>query len=227
MCPVGDRTLLDWALDSLSPAVVDLAVNCHHGCDQIDAHVSERIGSLGRPIHLSVEAPVALGTAGAVAHLARWLDGRGALVVNGDTWQRSDLRTFVDGWDGERVRVLTSTPLPFGARSGIVASILPWRYVAGLSIEPSGLWESVWRTELDDGRLDAVHHDGTVVDCATPRDYLRANLEWSGGESVIGSGARVQGVVERSVVWPGAAVGPHEHLVDAIRLDDRRTVLCR
>ena len=224
---MGDRALLDWALDSLTPAVADLAVNCHHGRDQIECHTTARGDDRGRPIHLSIEEPEALGTAGAIAALAPWLDGRGALVVNGDTWQRANLVDFVAGWDGERVRILTSTPLPFGPRSGIVASILPWAAITGLSATPSGLWETLWRGELAEGRLDAVHHDGVVVDCATPRDYLRANLLWSGGESVVGAGARVQGVLERCVVWPGATVGPTEHLVDAIRMDARRTVLCR
>ena len=224
---MGDRALLDWALDSLTPAVTDLAVNCHHGRDQIERHVVERGDERGRAIHVSVEQPEALGTAGAVAALAPWLDGRSALVVNGDTWQRADLADFVAGWDGERVRILTSTPLPFGATSGIVASILPWAAITGLAAAPSGLWETVWRGELAEGRLDAAHHDGVVVDCATPSDYLRANLAWSGGDSVIGAGAVVQGVLERCVVWPGASVGPQEHLVDAIRLDARRTVLCR
>ena len=229
---MGDRALLDWALDSLSPAVDHMAVNCHHHREQIERHLERRSGSGGpltrsAEIHVSVEEPRALGTAGAVAQLRDWLDGRGALIVNGDTWQRADLRSFADGWDGERVRILTSSPLPFGPRSGVVASILPWELVTDLPVEPSGLWEQVWRTELAAGRLDAVHHDGAVVDCATPSDYLRANLTWSGGASVIGDGATVLGTLERSVVWPGATVGPHEHLVDAIRMDDGRTVLCR
>ncbi len=224
---MGDRALLDWALDALTPAVSALAINVHHGRDQLERHVAARVARTGAPIHVSAEEPEALGTAGAIAALAPWLDGRSALVVNGDTWQRADLAAFVDGWDGERVRILTSSPLPFAPRSGVVASILPWTAITGLEARPSGLWETSWRAELEQGRLDAVHHDGPVVDCATPRDYLRANLRWSGGESVIGEGAVVEGRVERSVVWPGATVGPSEHLVDAIRTDARRTVLCR
>ncbi len=224
---MGDRALLTWALDSLAPAVLDLAVNCHHGADQVRELVEYEAVRRARPIRVSAEEPAALGTAGAVAQLVPWLDGRGALVVNGDTWQRADLADFVAGWDGTRVRILTSSPLPFGPRSGVVASIVPWAIAERLRPEPSGLWEEVWRAELDAGRLDAVHHRGPVVDCATPRDYLRANLAWSGGESVIGEGAVVDGRVERCVVWPGARVAPHEHLVDAIRMDDRLTVLCR
>ncbi len=154
------------------------------------------------------------------------MDGRGALVVNADTWQRADLAAFAAGWDGERVRVLTSSSLPFGPRSGVVASIVPWPVVRGLAAEPSGLWEVVWRDELAAGGLDAVHESAAVVDCATAADYLRANLTWSGGANVVGQGASVDGRLVRSVVWPGERVAAGELLVDAIRADGR-TVLVR
>ena len=66
--------------------------------------------------------------------------------------------------------------------------------------------------------------DAPVVDCGTPARYLRANLLWSGGESVIGDGAVVEGEVVRSVVWDGARVAAGERLVDAIRASDQMTV---
>lgn len=223
LCPVGDRALLDWALESLVAAVPDLAVNVHHHAGQIVDHLAGSDGS--QSVHISHEA-TPLGTAGALGQLRVWMDGRGALVVNADTWQRADLAAFVAGWDGERVRLLTSTPLPFGPRSGVVASIVPWSVVRRLAAEPSGLWEVVWRDELASGRLDAVHESGAVVDCATPADYQRANMVWSGGASVVGAGAIIEGRVVRSVVWPGERVGAGEVLVDAIRADGR-TVLVR
>jgi MurNAc alpha-1-phosphate uridylyltransferase len=225
MCPVGDRPLLDWALDALAPAVGQVAVNVHHHAAQIVDHLAARADGAGG-VHVSHEVERALGTAGAIGNLRGWLAGRGALVVNADTWHRADLAAFAAGWDGERVRVLTPTPLPFGPRSGVVASILPWHVAQRLTPTPSGLWELVWHGELEQGRLDAVHAPGDAVDCATPADYLRANLVWSGGASVIGAGAVVEGSVTRSVVWPGASVARGEVLVDAIRAD-RRTVLVR
>jgi NDP-sugar pyrophosphorylase family protein len=224
LCPVGDRTLLDWALDALGPAVGAVAVNVHHRADQIVGHLGA--SAAGSGVHVSHEEDRALGTAGAIGHLRTWLDGRGALVVNADTWQRADLAAFVAEWDGERVRLLTDSPLPFGPRSGVVASILPWSIAQRLTATPGGLWELVWHGELELGRLDAVHHRGPVIDCATPADYLRANLTWSGGSPVIGDGAVIEGSVVRSVVWPGATVAPGEVLVDAIRADGR-TVLVR
>jgi N-acetyl-alpha-D-muramate 1-phosphate uridylyltransferase len=226
LCPVGDRTLLDWSLDALEAAVDAVAVNVHHGRDPIVAHLGARAATSTRQVHLSIEEPEALGTAGAVGRLRDWLDGRGVLVVNADTWHRADLARFAAGWDGERVRILTDSALPFGPRSGVVASILPWSVARELDEVPSGLWECVWGDELAAGRLDAVHESGPVVDCGRPTDYLRANLEWSGGESVLGAGAQVEGTVVRSVVWPGAHVAAGEVLVDAIRADGR-TVLVR
>ena len=121
LCPVGGRPLLDWSLDALATVTGSVAVNAHHGLDQMQEHLSLRPG-----VHLSIETSQPLGTAGAIGQLRPWLDGRAVLVVNADTWHRADLAAFVAGWDGERVRILSSGPMPFGARSGIVASILPW-----------------------------------------------------------------------------------------------------
>ena len=224
LCPVGDRTLLEWSLSALEAVVAadEIAVNAAHLAEQVVEAVEDRLPRTGP--HLSVEEH-ALGTAGAIGRLRPWLQGRGALIVNADTWHRADLAAFAAGWDGERVRLL-SPELPFGPRSGVVASILPWSIAATLAAEPAGLWEAVWRRELAQGRLDAVHHDGAVVDCATPADYLHANLVWSGGAAVIGPGAVVEGAVQRSVLWPGARVERHELLVDAIRTP-LRTVLVR
>jgi MurNAc alpha-1-phosphate uridylyltransferase len=228
LCPVGERALLDWSLEALRPAVDEVAVNAHHFWEQIRDHLRSDASTTSGHVapHLSVEHDVALGTAGALGALRDWLDGRSALIVNADTWHRADLSAFVAGWDGERVRLLTSTALPFGPRSAVVASLLPWSIVATIEATPAGLWERVWRAELTEGRLDAVHHAGTVVDCATPRDYLAANLAWSGGESVVGDGAVVEGSARRCVLWPGARVHPHEHLVDAVRTPTM-TVLVR
>jgi NDP-sugar pyrophosphorylase family protein len=169
---------------------------------------------------------VPLGTAGAVGQLRDWLAGRAVLVANSDTWHRVELRPFVDAWDHERVGVLTTSTLPFGPGSAVVASLMPWSVASTLTAEPSGLWEAVWRDELDAGRLDVHFVDADVVDCGTPADYLRANLAWSGGASVVGEGAEVLGTTERAVVWAGARVRRGERLVHAIRTPSR-TVLVR
>ena len=65
---------------------------------------------------------------------------------------------------------------------------------------------------------DAPEHRGRpLIDCGNPPDYLRANLLASGGASVIGAGAVVEGRVEESVVWPGARVYAGERLVRSVR----------
>jgi hypothetical protein len=250
LCPVGGVPLLDLALDRLAPATGTgpdaLAVNAHHHADQVVAHVAGRA-------HLSVETPQALGTAGALGALRGWLDGRDVLLTNADGYLAAGLGAFAAGWDGERCRLLcvpvAGTPLraDFAGPDGsglryVGACLLPWRLVAGLAAEPSGLYEVLWRAEARAGRLDlvttaAVGADGTVLDCGTPAQYLAANLDAvrrAGGSvvhpsavvtgtvtaSVVGAGARVEGELERCVVWDGARVRPGERLVEVVRTDD-------
>jgi NDP-sugar pyrophosphorylase family protein len=174
-----------------------------------------------------VEEGEALGTAGAVVHLRGWLDGRPALVVNGDTWSTIELGPLVEGWDGERVRVLVAGGDDLVDGVGVLGSLLPPDVIATLPHRPAGLYEACWKPLRAEGRVEVVGAEGPFVACDTPRDYLAANLAWSGGAPVVGAGAVVEGELVRSVVWPGAVVRPGERLVDAIRLDDQHTVLVR
>lgn len=230
LCPVGDRPLLDHALDRLGAAAIggerDVAVNAHRFREQVAQHVA------GRAL-LSVEEPDALGTAGALGRLRDWIAGRPVLVTNADAWlPDADLGAFVDGWDGERTRLLVVADHvhgDFGQRRYCGAALMPWAVVRELAAVPSGLYEVSWDRAWADGRLDLVTHGGPFIDCGTPMDYLAANLTWSGGANVIGedavvaSGARL----ERSVVWPGAEVRASEKLAGAVRYDRGRTLLVR
>jgi MurNAc alpha-1-phosphate uridylyltransferase len=215
LCPVGDTTFLDLALDRVRPHVPGgaISVNAHHLAEQIAAHVGDRV-------HLSVEAPEALGTAGAIGALRGWLDGRDVLIANGDVvlHPAPALAEFVSGWDRERPRLLVveagGERADFDGRwrfAGV--SLLPAAMAASLPAEPSGLYEVLWRRTP----LDLVTTTAHYVDAADPSAYLRANLLLSGGESVIGSGATVDGHVERCVVWPGATVLAGERLVEMVR----------
>lgn len=237
LCPVANRPLLDHAvgrvLDALAegarraahprrgglgaaPVAADVAVNVCHGRAQLEAHLGARWPAL----HVSVEEP-ALGTAGAIGPLRAWLDGRALLIVNGDTWCPASLVPFVAGWDGERVAVAVSGRPPLHARSGIVASILPGADAATVASEPAGLWERFWRDRLAAGALQSFGVDGPFVDCATPADYLRANLlaiaggDRAGAEGAAEPGAAAGGVDAgavrgpRSLVHPTAVLGPH------------------
>jgi mannose-1-phosphate guanylyltransferase/MurNAc alpha-1-phosphate uridylyltransferase len=222
MCPVGALPLVDHALARFDGVGAALAVNVHHGRAQLEAHLDGRA-------HVSVEPDEALGTAGAVGHLRDWLAGRAVVVLNGDTWCPAPVHDLVAGWDGETVRVQVMGDEPFGPRSRVAGTLLPWSVASTLPDAPSGLWELVWRDALSAGRIETVAVPAGLpfFDCGTPASYLAANLHDSGGEPVIGRGAEVDGELVRSVVWPGAVVGQGERLVDAIRTDGRITVLVR
>lgn len=225
LCPVANVTLLDLALARLASIGADPAVNVHHHAEAIGSHVGERAT-------ISHERDEALGTAGALAALHDWIDGRPVAVVNADTWCPGGLAHLVEGWDGERVRVLVPGRGAFGPRSPVVGTLLPWRLVEPLLPTPSGLYELVWRDEAEAGRLEVVAHDGPWADCGTPEHLLETNLMVLDGGSVIDPSAEVGGTVERSavaprclvagqvadsVLFPGAVVAAGETLDRAIR----------
>ena len=212
--------LLDHALARLGAVIDDSAVNAHHHAAAIVEHVAGRA-------HVSVEEGEALGTAGGVAGLRPWLAGRSALVVNADTWTTVALAPLLDGWDGRTVRVLLVGADDLSPGAGVAGCLLPPAAVDALPLRPAGLYEVCWRPLHQRGELEVITADGAFVSCDRPSDYLRANLAVSGGEPVIGAGARIEGQVVRSVVWTGGTVEAGEVLVDAVRTDDGRTVLVR
>lgn len=222
LCPVNNEALIDHALGRLRSVTSDLAVNVHVTQPLLRAHLADD----GREaVTVSVEEGESLGTAGPLGALRDWIDGRPAVVVNGDTWCPGGLENLVEGWDGNRIRVLFTGAGDFGPWAKIAGALIPWSEIKSLEAEPSGLWEVSWRQAAAEGRLESVRHAGPFVDCADAADYLRANLLAAGG-SVIAPDATVEGTVEDSVVWPGAAVAAREHLYRAIRTP-KRTVLVR
>ena len=218
LCTVGGRPLLDLALERVAPHVGRTAVNAHHHADLLRAALA------GRDVHVEVESPEALGTAGALANLRSWLDGAAVLLTNADAYypDPSAVAGLVDGWDGERPRLLCvpdGVPGVLGGVRYVGSALLPWWSVRDLAPEPSGLYEVSWRALHEEGRVELVVDDLVHIDCGTPADYLAANMTASGGESVVGEGAVVEGTLVGSVVWPGARVLPDERLVDSIRAD--------
>lgn len=177
---VGGRTLLEHALErvasvvALSPA--DVAVNAHWLADQIAAAVAGRA-------HLSIEAAEALGTAGAVGALRPWIADRDLLVTNADAFLAPppDLTGFVAGWDRRRPRLLVvadAARADFDGRWRFAGtSLLPARAAATLEPVPSGLYETVWRSQP----LDLVPTSSLFVDCGTPADLDCARLLAAGG----------------------------------------------
>lgn len=228
LCPVLNRPLLDWAIERVASVTRDVAVNAHHHAELVAAHVGSRA-------HLSIEQPAALGTAGAIGRLRGWLDGRAVVVTNADAWGATRLNDLLDGWDGRCPRVLVvpvAESPDFAGPSGSAgtgyrfagASLLPAATAASLGPVPSGLYETVWRQAEAAGKLEFVVTRKPFFDCGTPADYLAANLCASGGESVVGAGAVVDGHIERCVVWANGHVDAHERLADCIRVGRDLTV---
>jgi NDP-sugar pyrophosphorylase family protein len=229
LCPVGGVPLVDLALRRVEAVTPAIAVTAHHGAGQLAAHLARA----DRPPRLSLEQPEALGTAGALGALRGWIDGRPVLVHNADAWTTARLEVAVAAWDGERPAVVIDAP-EFSPGVGLVATLLPWSSVAGLEAVPSGLYGAVLAPASSTGRLQVLPVGATFVDCGTPGDYLRANLEaarLAGGRivdptaqvygvverAVVGAQAVVEGVVRDSVLWDDARVGPDEALSGVIR----------
>lgn len=225
LCPVANVPLVDLAVERVRDVGVGgVAVNVHHHRDRMVEH----LGPLG--VHVSIEEGEPLGTAGAIGLLRGWIAGRPAIVHNADAWFSGDLRPFVDGWDGQRIRLLTVPARPgmadFDDRTFAGVSLLPWRDVAPLEAAPTGLWEVSWRQAMVDGRVELFDLHGPWFDTGTPSRYLAANLAASGGAGVVSPDAEVAAgaVVDRSVVWAGATVAAGEHLVEQIRAPGGITV---
>jgi N-acetyl-alpha-D-muramate 1-phosphate uridylyltransferase len=213
MCPVGNRPLVDWAIDRVAPHVRSVAVNAHESAPALIEHLAGRV-------HVSVERGERLGTAGALGRLRPWIDGRHVLVHNADSFVDDDLTGLLDGWNGEEPRLLVRSgdaPSDFATMRFLGVSLLPARIAASLPDEPCGLYSLAWKPAYDEGRLEMVEAVGTSIDCGTAADYLRANLHVSGGTSVVDPTAIVEGSITRCVVWPGARVEADEVLVDSIR----------
>jgi N-acetyl-alpha-D-muramate 1-phosphate uridylyltransferase len=224
LCPVGNVPLLDLALDSVRPHAAGIAVNVHHLADQVRAHLD------GTSVHVSDESVRLLESAGAIGHLRDWVEGCPVLVRNADAYLTSGLEALVDGWSGDRPRILAvarDRPSDFGRWQYVGACLLPAREARRLPDAPASLNDLVWRPAWERGELEVVEAVGQHIDCGTPADYLRANLVASGGASVVGAGAVVLGRIERVVVWPGGRVGPGEVLADCIRVGADVTVDAR
>src|SRR5436309_2223441 len=150
LCPVGNVPLVDWSIGWARSVTDAVAVNVHNGRAAMESHLAGRV-------HQAIEEPQVLGTAGGVANLKNWVDGRAVLTLNADSWHDADLDEFTGGWDGERVRLLVASE-GFGPRARVVASLLPWREVEQLPTTRSGLYEVCWRPAADAGRIEVVHH---------------------------------------------------------------------
>jgi NDP-sugar pyrophosphorylase family protein len=223
LCPVNNEPLVDGAIRRVRAVAEHIAVNVNAHRDQMTEHLERH-----PDLELSIELPVALGTAGALGRLRSWIDGRDVLVHNSDSWHNADLAKYlVDGWDGNSMRLLV-VPSPrasdFGHTTYAGVCLLPWAEISKLTEQPSGLYEVLWRNAESEGRLELITYDGPWFDCGSPSTYLAANLSASNGQTVIGKGASIEGSAIRSVIWPGAVVRRGERLVEVIRASETLTV---
>jgi NDP-sugar pyrophosphorylase family protein len=241
LCPVGNMPLLDRALARVGELRLAgpgrVAVNASWLGEQVVAHV-------GRRAHVSVEASP-LGTAGGVARLREWIEGRSVLVGNADAYLAGGtIDRLLASWDGQTVRLLgvPAGPGADGTFAGYAFggfSLLPWRWVRDLREDSGELVHAVWRPAEAAGAVEVVAFTGYFRDTGTPADYLAANLHAAAGRnliapdaevtgacrhSVVGAGAVVRGSLTRCVVWSGGRVGEAEDLTDAVRAGTDLTV---
>jgi MurNAc alpha-1-phosphate uridylyltransferase len=220
LCPVNNEPLIDIAIGIVEKHTRAIAVNVHHGREQMEEHLTDRV-------HLSFEEERALGSAGAVGALRDWLGGRNLLIANADRYHADDLRSLLDGWNGESARLLVVEDPErgdFGTKRFAGASLLPWAEASRLDPEPAALKEACWEPMRHQELLELVESDASFVDCGTPAEYHHANMLAAAGHNVVAPGVRVDGEIERCVLWPGTHVGAKERLVDAIRASDDVTV---
>jgi NDP-sugar pyrophosphorylase family protein len=208
MCPVDNIPLLDRAIERAKQFCDAVAVN---GLNRLAPHLAER------DVHASIEGDEPLGTAGALWNLREWIDGRDVVVLNADAYIEGDLTDLTRGPEISEPRLAVIEDrrrADFENRWRYVGvCVLPWSIVRRLEV--GGLYAQVFAS----GSLGYVTGARWFTDCGTPRDYHAANMRASGGANVVGEGARIDGTIERCVVWPDSVVEPHEHLVDAIRAE--------
>lgn len=207
--PVGDRSLLQRALDLLEPHVDELAVNVSDHVDWFRSHVPPGV-------HIAEEGAEPLGTGGAIHNLLDWIGDRDVLVLNADSVHLGDIGPFVDGAHRAPTRLLVT----HDPRRPDFDNL--WRFT-GLStmqrseldrLGPSSrdLYHHLWVAGMAEGRVETVPFGGLAIDCGTPAGLLAANLIESGGRTVVEAGGTIEGSADRCLVLADGVVGPDEQL---------------
>ena len=181
-----------------------IAVNVHHGRDAAGG-APRTGGSTSRSRSPRRWAPPARSGA-----LREWIDGRPVLVVNGDTWCRarrprraSSTAGTASGcgcWSSGGGPLRPAQP----GRRGRCCRGREVERLAGRAVGPlrGGRGAPTRRA----GRLEVGRLRRAVRRLRHAGDVPRRQPSASGGESVVGAGAVVDGRIERCVVWPGAVV---------------------
>ncbi|WP_158600653.1 nucleotidyltransferase family protein [Tessaracoccus antarcticus] len=208
---VNNEELLARSISQAAAVAARTAVNAFHLAEQIVEFVERS------SIHVSRE-PQLMGTAGAVAQVAHWLEDDDLLILNADTWLAALDEDFVAGWDRTGPRLLVKDvgrASDFGTLRFVGASLLPNELARGLQVKPSGLYEEVWRPRI--GSLDLFVTQAMAFDCGTPLEFLQANLAVSGLSAVVHPTSHPGGTVVDSVFLRGATSPPGSVCVGEIR----------
>lgn len=202
---LGDRTLLDHALDRLLAAGVEqVVVNCHWQADMLIAHVAAR--TEGPRIVIQREETL-LGTGGAVLKALPHFGADPFFVVNGDTFWLDGPHPALDrlagSWDADEADAVLLLHRTFQVSAEVGAGdfsldslgkvirraelqIVPYVYT-GVQIIDHRLCRSVapnggvfgasrfWEAALERERLRGVVHDGLWFHLSTPPDLAEAD----------------------------------------------------
>lgn len=197
LIPVAGRPLLDWAIDHMAEAGVELiVVNVHHLGEQIEAHLKGR----SSPKIVVSREPERLETGGGVAHALEHFEDEPFFVFNGDAFLLNGpspaLSVLSAGWDDAAMDgLLLVHPTieafgyvgdgdfcmdPFGLLSRRPERQLAPYLFTGVQVlhprlfrkAPSGPFSLnvLYDRAMAAGRLRGVLHDGKYFHVGTPAD---------------------------------------------------------
>lgn len=246
--PLAGRALIERVLEGLvAQGVTDAVLNLHHRPDTITSIVGDGT-HLGLGVRYSWESPI-LGSAGGPRRALALLDADTFLIVNGDTICDVALAPMIAAHRASGANVtMAVVPNPAPNRyngilldehdrvSGFVPrghAVRSWHFV-GVQVVQAAVFASlpdgvpaetvhgVYRSMVasERGGLRGHRVNDRFFDVGTPRDYLDAALALSSQHALDAGAAIAPGArVTRSVVWPGATVGPHAVLDDCVVTD--------
>ena len=231
LVPVGDRTILEHAIDCLRGAgISELVVNVHHL-----AEVFERtVRGFAEPVRVTIETEIR-GTAGGVAGARKYLSNAPVLVWNGDILVAPPLDQLLVGSEPDAYCLGVSPRAPGEGNVGLDArgQVVRLRgerfgeeassgdYVGVISLgagvvaslpERGCMVGDVALPRLRaGGRISSVSVTTPWTDAGDPKSLLAANLAWlrfRGLDGFVADGATVARTVQvrDSLVGAGARV---------------------
>jgi NDP-sugar pyrophosphorylase family protein len=207
--PIGARSLLRRAIDTLRPFVDEIALNVSGHSDWFSANVPP-------DVTVFEEGSAPLGTAGGLYNMREWIGDRDLVVLNADSVLFGDVAGFIGGRGQAPTRLLVTldraSPDFDGLWRFVGLSTMSQATVARIGSDTEDLYRDLWKRQLADGDAVLVPFTGLAIDTGTPADLLAANLIESGGGTVVEPGASVDGTAEQCLVLAGGTVRAGDHL---------------